>query len=242
MTEHTDVLIVGAGPTGLVLATELARRGVSCRIIEKRHERSTRSKALAVHARTLELLDLLGLADEFVRRGYTSPGFSLRANARRPLRANLHGLDSAFPFVLILPQAETEALLEAHLNDLGVQVGRGTELTGFMDCDDAIEVRLKDRDGEEFPLRTRYLVGADGANSLIRETLGLPFEGSKYVWNAFLGDVVMDGHVVTGGTEQYANERGLALVLPFADGFVRIITIDRAHQEGLQRGKTKKPR
>lgn len=134
MTEHTDVLIVGAGPTGLILATELARRGVSCRIIEKRLERSTRSKALAVHARTLELLDLLGLADEFVRRGYTSPGFSLRANARRPLRANLHGLDSAFPFVLILPQAETEALLEAHLNNLGVQVGRGTELTGFKDA------------------------------------------------------------------------------------------------------------
>lgn len=234
MTEHTDVLIVGAGPTGLVLATELARRGVSCRIIEKRVERSTRSKALAVHARTLELLDLLGLADEFVRRGYTSPGFSLRANARRPLRANLHGLDSAFPFVLILPQAETEALLEAHLNNLGVRVERGAELTGFRDCGDAVEARLS-RDGEEFSLRARYLVGADGANSLVRGTLGLPFEGSRYVWEAFLGDVVMDGHVVTGGTEQYANERGLALVLPFADGSVRIITIDRAHQKGLQR-------
>ena len=234
MAKHANVLITGAGPTGLVLATELARRGVSCRIIEKRPTRSTRSKALAVHARTLELLDLLGLADEFVRRGYTSPGFSLSAHTRRPLRANLHQLDSAFPFVLILPQAETEALLEAHLNNLGVQVERDAELIGFKDCEDHIEAYIKGRDGEEL-VRAGYLVGADGANSLVRETLGLPFEGSKYVWHAFLGDVVMDGHVVTGGTEQYANERGLALVLPFADGSVRIITIDRAYQEGLQR-------
>lgn len=234
MTEHTDVLITGAGPTGLVLATELARRGVSCRIIEKRPTRSTRSKALAVHARTLELLDLLGLADEFVQRGYTSPGFSLSAHTRQPLRANLHQLDSAFPFVLILPQTETEALLEAQLNKLGVQVGRGAELTSFRDCEDHLEAHVKGRDGDEL-IRARYLVGADGASSLVRKTLGLPFEGSRYVWNAFLGDVVMDGHVVTGGTEQYANERGLALVLPFADGSVRIITIDRAYQEGLKR-------
>jgi 2-polyprenyl-6-methoxyphenol hydroxylase-like FAD-dependent oxidoreductase len=235
MTEHTNVLIIGAGPTGLVLAIELARRGVSCRIIEKRPERSIRSKALAIHARTLELFDLLGLANAFVQRGYTSPGFSLTANARKPLRATLHQLDSAFPFVLILPQAETEALLEAHLNKLGVQIERGTELTGFENYEDYVEARIKGRDGEEFHLRARYLVGADGANSLVRETLGLPFRGSKYIWNAFLGDVVMDGHVVTGGTEQYSNERGLALILPFADGSVRIITIDRAYQEGLQR-------
>ncbi len=234
MAKHANVLITGAGPTGLVLATELARRGVSCRIIEKRPTRSTRSKALAVHARTLELLDLLGLADEFVQRGYTSPGFSLSAHTQQPLRANLHQLDSAFPYVLILPQAETDALLAAHLNKLGVQVGRGTELTGFEDHGDHIGARLKSWDGEQL-IKARYLVGADGASSLVRETLGLPFEGSKYVWNAFLGDVVMDGHVVTGGTEQYANERGLALILPFADGSVRIITIDRAYQEGLQR-------
>ncbi len=74
-------------------------------------------------------------------------------------------------------------------------------------------------------------MGADGANSFVRETLGLPFEGSSYVWNAFLGDVLMDGHVVTGGTEQYSNARGLALILPFQDGAVRVITIDRAHQQ-----------
>lgn len=231
MKEHTDVLIVGAGPTGLVLAIELARRGVSSRIIEKRTSRSTRSKALAVHARTLELFDLLGLAEAFVQGGYTSPGFSLSANARQPLRASMHQLDSAFPFVLILPQAETEALLEAHLNKLGVQIERGTNLTGFKDNEDHIEAHATVQDGEERRFRARYLVGADGANSLVRETLGLPFEGSSYVWNAFLGDVLMDGHVVTGGTEQYSNARGLALILPFQDGAVRIITIDRAYQQ-----------
>jgi 2-polyprenyl-6-methoxyphenol hydroxylase-like FAD-dependent oxidoreductase len=87
-------LVLADGPG---LAIELARRGVSCRIIEKRTSRSTRSKALAVHARTLELLDLLGLTEAFVQGGYTSPGFSLSANARQPLRASMHQLDSAFP-------------------------------------------------------------------------------------------------------------------------------------------------
>ncbi len=231
MTEPTDVLIVGAGPTGMVLAIELTRRGVSCRVIEKRTERSTRSKALAVHARTLELFDLLGLTEAFVRGGYTSPGFSLSAGARRPLRASMHQLDSAFPFVLILPQADTETLLEAHLNKLGVQIERGTNLTRFEDHEDYIEAHATARDGRERRFEAHYLVGADGANSLVRETLGLPFEGSSYAWNAFLGDVLMDGHVVTGGTEQYSNARGLALILPFQDGAVRIITIDRAHQQ-----------
>lgn len=234
VTEQTDVLIVGAGPTGLVLATELARRGVACRLIDKRLERSTRSKALAVHARTLELLDLLGLADAFVRRGYTSPGFSLSANARQPLKTTLHHLDSAFPFVLILPQVETETLLEANLKGLGVPLERGRELVGF-EYRDTVRAHIKNHDGAAVQLEARYLVGADGANSLVRETLGLPFEGSKYVWTAFLGDVTMDPHVVTGGTEQYANERGLALVLPLADGSVRLITIDLAYQGGPAR-------
>ncbi len=232
MTEHTDVLIVGAGPTGLIVAIELARRGVACRIIEKRKVRSSRSKALAIHARTLELLDLLGLTDDFVRSGYTSPGFTLSAGARQPLRASLQGLDSAFPFVLILPQSETETLLEAHLNTLGVQVERGVSLTGFEDYGASTEAQLVSGEGRETRLETHFLVGADGANSLVRQTLGMPFEGSSYVWNAFLGDVMLDGHVVTGGTEQYSNARGLALILPFQDGAVRIITIDRAYQGG----------
>ena len=229
MTEQTEVLIVGAGPTGLVLANELARRGVACRLIDKRLKRSTRSKALAVHARTLELLELLGLADAFMRRGYTSPGFSLGANTRQPLKVTLNHLDSAFPFVLILPQVETETLLEANLNALGVPLERGRELVSF-ECKDTVRAHIKDHDGAVVQLEARYLVGADGTNSLVRETLGLPFKGSKYAWTAFLGDVTMDPHVVTGGTEQYANERGLALVLPLADGSVRLITIDRAHQ------------
>lgn len=231
MIDRTDVLIVGAGPTGLVLAIELARRGVDFRIIEQRTARSTRSKALAIHARTLELFDLLGLTDAFVRAGYTSPGFTLSAGTRQPLRTSLHQLDSAFPFVLILPQAETETLLEATLNTFGVQVERGVALSSFDDHGDYVEGKIVNGEGREANLEARFLVGADGANSLVRRTLGLPFEGSSYVWNAFLGDVMMDGHVVTGGTEQYSNARGLVLILPFQDGAVRIITIDRAYQQ-----------
>lgn len=143
----------------------------------------------------------------------------------------MHQLDSAFPFVLILPQAETETFLEAHLSELGAAVERGVTLTHFENHEDHVEALVVDRHGRERRLEARFLVGADGANSFVRRTLGLPFEGSSYSWNAFLGDVLMDGHVVTGGTEQYSNARGLVLILPFQDGAVRIITIDRAYQQ-----------
>lgn len=112
MTQTTDVLIAGAGPTGLTTVIELARRNINVRIIERRSEPSTRSKALVIHARTLELMDILGVADEMVQRGYTSPGIDFSADAQNPLRASMYNLDTRFPFILILPQAETEEILE----------------------------------------------------------------------------------------------------------------------------------
>ena len=111
MLHNTDVLVTGAGPTGLTTAIELARRNVNVRIIERRTKPSTRSKALVVHARTLEFMDILGVADEMVRRGYTSPGIDFSSSSEKPLRANMYGLDTRFPFILVLPQAETEAIL-----------------------------------------------------------------------------------------------------------------------------------
>ena len=230
MSYNTDVLIVGAGPTGLTTAIELARRDIKVRIIERRTEPSTRSKALVVHARTLEFMDILGIADEMVRRGYTAPGIDFSSNADKPLRASMYGLDTRFPFILVLPQAETEAILERRLNDFSIEVERGCSLASFEQTDREVISQVESEAGS-WEIRSQYLVGADGANSTVRKTLGLPFEGSSYDWTAFLGDVQLEGHHAEGGTEQHSNDRGLAFIVPFNDGSHRIVTIDRHYQD-----------
>ena len=230
MLHNTDVLIVGAGTTGLTTAIELARRNINVRIVERRTKQSTRSKALVVHARTLELMDILGVADEMVHRGYTSPGIDFSSNAKQPLRANMYGLDTRFPFILILPQAETEEILERRLNDLGIEVERGRTITSFTETDHEICGTVECLQDGIFEINARYLVGADGAKSVVRKTLDLPFEGSSYSWTAFLGDVHLQGHHAEGGTEQHSNARGLAFIVPFDDGSHRIVTIDRNYQ------------
>ena len=231
MLHNTDVLITGAGPTGLTTAIELARRNVNVRIVERRTKPSTRSKALVVHARTLEFMDILGVADEMVRRGYTSPGIDFSSSSEKPLRANMYGLDTRFPFILVLPQAETEAILESRLNELGVEVERGRTLTDFHETDGEVYSTVECLEGSEFKVKSRYLVGADGSKSVVRKTLGLPFEGASYDWTAFLGDVHIEGHHAEGGTEQHSSDRGLAFIVPFDDGSHRIVTIDRNYQD-----------
>ncbi|MDJ0591229.1 MAG: FAD-dependent monooxygenase [Pleurocapsa sp. MO_226.B13] len=175
-------------------------------------------------------MDILGVADEMVRRGYTSPGIDFSSSSEKPLRANMYGLDTRFPFILVLPQAETEAILESRLNELGVEVERGRTLTDFQETDEEVYSKIECLEGGEFEIKSRYLVGADGSKSVVRKTLGLPFEGSSYDWTAFLGDVQLSGHHAEGGTEQHSSDRGLAFIVPFDDGSHRIVTIDRKYQ------------
>ena len=231
-THRTQVLVVGAGPTGLTTATELARRGVGVRVVERRTAPSDKSKALVVHARTLELLDMIEVADELVAKGYTSPGIDFSASADKPLRADMHKLadETRFPYILILPQAETEAAIERRLNKIGVEVERGRTLTDFQDRGDSIIATIEHEDGGTEHITADYIVGADGPHSTVRETLGIPFEGSPYGWTAFLGDVTLSGHEAEGGTEQHSSDRGLAFIVPFEDGTHRIVTIDAKYQ------------
>jgi len=175
-------------------------------------------------------MDILGVADEMVERGYTSPGIDFSADAQNPLRASMYNLDTRFPFILILPQAETEEILERRLNELGVAVERDRQLINFTETGTTVRSVIEDNEGSSFELESRYLVGADGAHSIVRKTLNLPFEGYSYNWTAFLGDVQLHGHHAEGGTEQHSNDRGLAFIVPFKDGSHRIVTIDRRYQ------------
>lgn len=229
-TQTTDVLIAGAGPAGLTTAIELARRNVRVRIFERRTEPSTRSKALVVHARTLELMDILGVADDMVKLGYTSPGIDFSANVKNPLRATMYGLDTRFPFILVLPQAKTEEILERRLNELGVKVERGHTLSAFKENERGVISTIENDESRPFEVESQYIVGADGSRSTVRKQLNLPFEGNAYDWTAFLGDVHLEGHHAEGGTEQHSNNRGLAFIVPFDDGSHRIVTVDRKYQ------------
>ncbi|MGO8946343.1 MAG: FAD-dependent monooxygenase [Ktedonobacterales bacterium] len=230
---HTiDVLIVGAGPTGLTAVMELARRGVTVRLIEKDQARSPYSRALALHARTMELLEISSakLADTFVREGYTAPGANLSAGDHHQVVSDFSDLDTRYPYLLIVPQARTEELLETHLTALGQAIERGIALKHLSQDADHVCAQLEHADGQTEYVHAGYVVGCDGAHSTVRHSLGVPFPGKGYSWTAFLGDVKLDGDITRQGPTQFSNDRGLAMVFPFQDGFSRVITIDTAYQ------------
>jgi 2-polyprenyl-6-methoxyphenol hydroxylase-like FAD-dependent oxidoreductase len=185
-----EVLVAGAGPTGLLLAGQLAHAGVPVRIVDRQPARCAESRALAVHARTLEMLDRLGLADEFVARGRRVRAFSMWDGRRRLARIDFGRLDSAFPFLLDIPQQETEAILAGYLARAGVGVERSTELVGLVPGADSVTVTLRCPVESSFPVR--YVVGCDGAHSTVRRQAGLSFDGHGYPQDWLLADVALD--------------------------------------------------
>ena len=172
-----QVLVVGAGPVGLTMAAELARYRVPVRIIDKAAQRTDKSKALVLWSRTLELLERAGCAGALVAAGRQITAANFVAGAKALGRVNLTGLTTPYSFALMLPQAETERLLEAHLASLGITVERQVEAVGFTADAAGVSGTLRHPDGREEILRTDWLVGCDGAHSVVRHQLGVEFEG-----------------------------------------------------------------
>ena len=213
--ETPDVLIVGAGPTGLVLAAQLRMFGVRFRIIDRLPVRTNESRALGVQARTLELLQQLGLGESLASRGNTSTEVVMHLESRQVGRLNLGAggaTDTRFPFILFVSQAETEAVLNDHLLSGGLSVERGVELTAFESADDGVRCALRTADGELERITTRYLVGCDGAHSAVRKGAGIPFEGGSYPQEFVLGDVEADG-LESGAINSFAGN-GVAMFFP----------------------------
>jgi 2-polyprenyl-6-methoxyphenol hydroxylase-like FAD-dependent oxidoreductase len=212
-----EVLIVGAGPTGLTLAAQLAAFGARFRIIDRLRDRSRESRALAVQARTLEVFQTLGLGEALVARGNTSTRLVLHIDQRAAAEVQLSGIgaaDTRFPFILFVSQAETEALLSEHLYARGVEVERGVELTAFESGRHGARCVLRHDDGRHETVQTKYLVGCDGAHSSVRRGAGFSFEGGSYPQEFVLGDVDADGPLVAGAINSFAGGRGVAMFFP----------------------------
>jgi 2-polyprenyl-6-methoxyphenol hydroxylase-like FAD-dependent oxidoreductase len=177
---RSDVLIVGAGPTGLVLALWLTKLGVRVCIVDKTAEPGTTSRALAVHARTLELYRQLDLADPVIEQGHKVPAVNLWVKGERAARLPFETIGSdltPYPFLHIYPQDRHERLLIERLAAVGIPVERQTELLGFADEGDRVVARLRGPAGDESVCEARYIAGCDGARSIVRETIGTGYPG-----------------------------------------------------------------
>ncbi|MFJ6212003.1 FAD-dependent monooxygenase [Streptomyces sp. NPDC092296] len=224
-TSTTDVLIAGAGPTGLLLAGDLAAAGVGVTVLERRTAESGLTRAFAVHARTLEQLDARGLADELIATGTALS--SLRFFGQ--LRIDLSQLRSRFPFVLITPQYNTERVLERRALAAGARILRDAEVTGLRQDPDGVELDVRDGSGGTATHRARYAVGADGVRSAVRQLLDLPFPGESVVSSMMLADVRLThppGEVLLAA----AGRGGFGLLVPFGDGWYRAIAWNRHHR------------
>ncbi|MGZ3441622.1 MAG: FAD-dependent monooxygenase, partial [Polyangia bacterium] len=189
------ILVVGAGPTGLSLAIELARRGVPHRLIEKSTVRSDKSRALAVQARSLELMRPWGVADELVARGRKAfaAQFFVEKKASTTVELGDIGVDDTpYPHLLFTSQADTERLLEAALERLGGRVERGLELGELRDdlYEGEVAAFMGRSDGTSEELRASWVVGCDGAHSFVRRRAGLEFAGGAYEQDFVLADLV----------------------------------------------------
>ena len=190
---ETQVLVAGAGPVGLTLALALRRQGVAVRIFDKSAARTGQSRALVIWPRTLELLDIQGCAQHFVAAGIKARGARILTDGEELLHAHFDQANSAFPFALMIPQSETERLLEELLADAGVQVERNVELLSFVDEGQRVRTRLRHADGHQEEAFAAWLAACDGAHSTVRHALGLAFDGDTMESAWVLADVQIDG-------------------------------------------------
>jgi 2-polyprenyl-6-methoxyphenol hydroxylase-like FAD-dependent oxidoreductase len=222
MDEKPNVLIVGAGPTGLVMAHELARDGVRCRVIDKSPHRAMQSRAIAIHSRTVETFELMGLADEFLAAGHRIAGLSLYGGSGRIAHADFGKLDTRYPFVLGVPQDETERILEEHVARLGVPVERNTELVALAQHDTGVTARLRTGDRVE-EVEADWLLGCDGAHSTVRDQLAIPFSGSTYPEHFVLADIKVDGDLDHGEAQVWLHRDGALAFFPLPEDRWRLI-------------------
>jgi 2-polyprenyl-6-methoxyphenol hydroxylase-like FAD-dependent oxidoreductase len=222
-----DVLIVGAGPTGLVLALWLSKLGVKVRIVDKTAEPGTTSRALAVQARTLELYTQLDLTEAVLAQGHKVPAVNMWVRGNQAARLLFEAIGSGltpYSFLEIFPQDQHERLLIERLSALGVSVERQTEVLHFADENNRIKGYLRGPDGHETVCEAAYIAGCDGAHSIVRETIGTGFPGGTYRQLFYVADVEASGPAINGEFHIDLDEADFLGVFPLAgEGRARLI-------------------
>lgn len=215
----TDVLIVGAGPTGLTLATALASRGVRALLIDNQAAGANTSRAAVVHARTLEVLEPLGVAHTLVSLGIPARRFTIRDRDRVLVPIGFEDLPTAYPYTLMVSQATTESVLLERLLSLGGQVRRPRTLVGLIQSAEKATALLDD--GSR--VSARFVVGADGMHSAVRQLAAIPFTGGSYAESFVLADVRLSGVLPSDEVILYFSPAGMVVVAPLPGGIHRIV-------------------
>jgi 2-polyprenyl-6-methoxyphenol hydroxylase-like FAD-dependent oxidoreductase len=219
---YTDVAIVGAGPTGLALAAELQRLGVSAVILDRLAAGDNTSRAAVIHARTLEVLEPLGVTPELITQGLIIETFRVRERSRVLATIHFAGLPTKYPFTVLCPQQRTEAILLARLQALGNHVDRPCEVVAITDAADGVTLKYRRNDRVE-TLKANWVVGCDGMHSVVREQAVIPFEGSAYQESFALADVQMDWPIERDEVSLFFSDAGLTLVAPLPENYFRIV-------------------
>ncbi len=231
--DDPEVLVVGAGPTGLVLALWLRRLGVRLRLIEQAREPGLTSRALAVQARTLELYRQLGIADAFVKDGYFFDALNLWARGQLAGHVAFGAMGvgvSPYPHMFIFPQDQHERFLGERLRELGVEIERGVALAGFDDLGDRVVARLRGAGGGELGCECAFIAGCDGAHSSTREALGVGLPGGTYQQLFYVADVQASGAAINGELHVALDDNDFLAVFPMKGaGRARLVgTVDPA--------------
>ncbi len=230
----TDVLIVGAGPVGLTMAIELARYGVKVRIIDKAAARTDQSRALVVWSRTLELMERAGCSAALVNAGRQVTSVKIIADGRSVGQFTLSGIETKYPYGLLIPQSETERILDEFLNGLGVKVERSVEVADFASSNDKVVSVLRLADGRREMLETSWLIGCDGAHSTVRHMLGMIFHGETILIDWILADVALKNVPEKSEIIIIWHTDGLLALFPISENRYRIIADVGAIEEGAE--------
>jgi 2-polyprenyl-6-methoxyphenol hydroxylase-like FAD-dependent oxidoreductase len=215
----TDVLVIGAGPSGLTLAASLVKRGIATTIVDRQAAGANTSRAAVVNARTLEVLEDIDVATRLVNEGIQAPRFSIRDRARTLIPIDFSELPTDYPYSLMVPQSTTEKLLLDRLVELGGSVIRPKTLASITKGDNSVTATFDDGD----VIRARYAVGADGIHSTVREQAGIGFQGGLYDESFALADVRLTGEAPVDEVILFWAKAGLTVVAPLPGGIFRIV-------------------
>jgi len=217
------VIIIGAGPTGLMMACELAHFGIPFRIIDKNPKRVTTSNATWVQPRSLELLEILGIATRFVKLGHHCNAIHLHWGSKFFFELPTEHIDSFYSYLLILPQCETERLLIEHLAEADIHVERFSELLDVIEKNNTVISTIRHHDGKIENNTTEWLIACDGVNSTVRAKLNMPFFGKNTITEQFIvADAQMDSFVTNTEVHMFFDKKTVLIVYPLGSNKYRI--------------------